>query len=349
MSICSEIRDFFETFMAKIKLIDVANLAEVSKSTVSQYLNGRFEYMSEKTKERIKLAVDKLSYVPNPIARSLKLDETKTIGVIVRDITGFDTSRTIRGIDDYCKSSNYNVLIYNTDVDPEVEARSLEALYQLRVDGIIIASSGENTALINKYIANGLPIVNFQLEHDGNEKSIIISDYRKAAFEATEYLIKQGHRRICFVTQDFTKVKSRKDRYLGYIDALMHYQLPVDQHLILHWQRDAGFARPPVTVLNEANPPTAFFTQHMPITTDLLTALNKANVTIPDDVSLLGFDDIPMAEFFKVPITVITQNPYQIGREATKLLLNNIKNPLFSPQRIMIPCSFIERLSCKKI
>ena len=114
--------------MAKIKLIDVANLAGVSKSTVSQYLNGRFDYMSDKTKVRIKLAVEELNYVPNPIARSLKLDKTKTIGVVVRDITGFYTSRTIRGIDDYCKTSDYNVLIYNTDVDPEVEARSLEAL-----------------------------------------------------------------------------------------------------------------------------------------------------------------------------------------------------------------------------
>lgn len=343
------IRVFIEIYMAKIKLIDVANLAGVSKSTVSQYLNGRFDYMSEKTKERIKIAVEELNYVPNPIARSLKLDKTKTIGVVVRDITGFYTSRTIRGIDDYCKTSDYNVLIYNTDVDPAVEARSLEALYQLRVDGIVIASSGENTDLINKYIANGLPIVNFQLEHDGSEKSIIISDYRKAAFEATEYLIKLGHQRICFVTQDFSNVKSRRDRYLGYIDALSQYRLPIDEQLVQYWHRDSGFKNSPKTVLNTVNPPTAFFTQHLPITTELLAILNEANISIPDDVSLLGFDDIPMAEFFKVPITVITQNPYEIGREATKLLLNNINSDVLNAQKVMLPCSLIERLSCKRI
>ena len=212
--------------MPKTKLIDVAELAGVSKSTVSQYLNGRFDYMSEKTKERVRLAISELDYVPNPIARSLKTDKTKTIGVIVRDIIGYDTSHTIRAIDDYCKKSGYKVLIYNSDFDSETEASALEALYQLRVDGVIIASSGKNTALIDKYISKGLSVVYFQLEHEGNEKNIVISDYRKAAFEATEYLIKNGHNRICFLTQDFKEVKSREERYLGYTEALKKYNLP---------------------------------------------------------------------------------------------------------------------------
>lgn len=335
--------------MPKIKLIDVAKRAGVSKSTASQYLNSRFDYMSKMTKERIKLAISELDYVPNPIARNLKADKTKTIGVIVRDITGFYTSRTIRGIDDYCKTSEYNVLIYNTDFDPVIEAKSIEALYQLRVDGIIIASSGKNTELITKYLEKGLPIVHFQLEHDSNEKNIIVSDYRKAAFEATEYLIQLGHKRICFVTQDFKNVKSRKERYLGYVDALNKYQIPLDEQLIQLWQRGSGFQKSPKNILEMLNSPTVFFTQHLAITTELLTALNKEKILIPDDVSLLGFDDIPMVDFFKVPITVITQEPYEIGKEAAKLLLNNIDDKKALPQKIMIPCSLSKRLSCQKI
>ncbi|MDO6693426.1 LacI family DNA-binding transcriptional regulator [Aliiglaciecola sp. 3_MG-2023] len=335
--------------MAKTKLIDVAKRAGVSNSTVSQYLNGRFDYMSEKTKLRIQKAISELDYVPNPIARSLKMNKTKTIGVIVRDITGFYTSRTIRGIDDYCKNSEYNLLIYNTDVDPKVEAKSLDTLNQLRVDGIIIASSGQNTDLINRYSDNGLPIVHFQLEHDGQEKNIIISDYRKAAFEATEYLIQLGHKRICFVTQDFNQVKSRKDRFLGYADALQKHAIPMDQSLIKYWHRETGFEQSPIEYLHTENPPSVFFTQHLAITTELLSVLNAANIVIPDDVSLLGFDDIPMAEYFKVPITVITQNPYEIGRQATKLLLNNINSKTPASEKIMIPCSLIKRLSCKQV
>lgn len=333
----------------KIKLIDVAERAGVSKSTVSQYLNGRFDYMSEKTKDRVSLAISELDYVPNPIARSLKMNKTKTIGVIVRDITGFYTSRTIRGIDDFCKTSDYNLLIYNTDVDPAIEARSLEALYQLRVDGIIIASSGKNTDLISKYIDKGLPIVHFQLEHDGEERHIIVSDYRKAAFEATEYLIKLGHHRICFLTQNFKDVKSRKERYLGYKDALTQYNIPMDEELIHYWHRKSGFEQSPLSLLDMTNPPTVFFTQHLAITTELLTMLNDKQIIIPDNISLLGFDDIPMVEFFKVPVTVITQDPYKIGEEAAKLLLSNICNEEKPPQKIMIPCSLTKRMSCKKL
>ncbi|WP_339901443.1 LacI family DNA-binding transcriptional regulator [Paraglaciecola polaris] len=332
--------------MIKVKLIDVAKLASVSKSTVSQYLNGRFDYMSKETQVRIRAAIKELDYVPNPIARNLKADKTKTIGVIVRDITGFDTSHTIRGVDDYCKTSDYNALIYNTDFDPEIEAKSLEALYQLRVDGIIIASSGKNNKLISEYINKGMPVVHFQLEHDGSEKNLILSDYRQAAFDATEYLIQLGHKKICFVTQDFKNVKSRNERYLGYAAALEQHAIPLDPQLIQYWQRETGFEHSPKNIIESSAAPTAFFSQHLAITTELLTHLNQENITIPDDISLIGFDDIPMAEFFKVPITVVKQEPYIIGKEATKLLLENINDKNRHSQKIMISCSITQRQSC---
>jgi DNA-binding LacI/PurR family transcriptional regulator len=335
--------------MAKIKLIDVAQRAGVSKSTVSQYLNGRFDYMSKETKERVKLAIDDLNYVPNPIARSLKTDKTKTIGVIVRDITGYDTSQTIRAIDDFCKNKDYNVIIYNTDFNAEIEKKSLHALQQLRVDGIIIASSGSNTKIINEFILLEMPVVQFQIEYDGNERNMIVSDYRQAAFEATDYLINLGHKKICFLTQDFKNVKSRNERYLGYLAALEKHGIPLDDQLIHYWHRETGFTQLPNTLLNADIPPTAFFSQHLAITTELLKNLNQANISIPDDVSLLGFDDLPMAEFFKVPITVIKQEPHRIGLEAAKVLLDNIENKENLSHRVMVPCTLAKRASCKQL
>ncbi|MEO9945261.1 MAG: LacI family DNA-binding transcriptional regulator [Paraglaciecola sp.] len=333
--------------MAKIKLIDVANLAGVSKSTASQYLNGRFEYMSQHTKDRIAEAVKELDYVPNPIARSLKSDKTKTIGVIVRDITGFDTSRVLRGIDDFCKNGEYNVIIYNTDFDPEVEARSIRALYQLRVDGIIISSSGNNQHLLQDYSENGLPIVEFQLEHDDTNKNIIISDYKQAAFDATEYLIQLGHKNICFLTQNFENVKSRNERYQGFVSALAKHNIPLHKNLIQYWHRETGFQNSIKDMLRSPPAPTAIFTQHLAITTDLLTQFNQEGISIPEDISLLGFDDIPMAEFFKVPITVVKQEPYKIGSEAAKLLLAHIHNKTLANKKILVPCSVVKRQSCK--
>jgi len=334
--------------MQKVKLADVATFAKVSKSTVSQYLNGRYEYMSAKTQERVRAAIAELDYVPNPIARNLKADKTKTIGVIVRDITGFYTSKAIRGIDDYCKKHDYHALIYNTDFNSDIEAKSLESLYQMRVDGIIIASSGKNMALIAQYIEKGMPIVQFQVEHDGSEKNIILSDYKQAAFEATEYLIELGHSKICFVTQEYQHVKSNNERFLGYTAALAKHNIPIDPALIQLWNRDTGFAKSVCDIMSELAP-SAFFTQHLAITAQLLTELEQNKISIPDDVSVLGFDDIPMVDFFKVPITVVRQAPYVIGSEAAQMLLHNIEQPSIAAQRMMVACTLDKRLSCKQM
>ena len=332
--------------MAKIKINDVALHAGVSKSTVSQYLNGRFDYMSKATKQRVAASVKELNYVPNPIARSLKTNKTKTIGVIVRDISSHYTSRSLRGIDDFCKSSQYNVIIYNTDFDPETEKRSLQSLEQLGVDGIIIASSGATNDLIDEFNQNDCPIVQFQLEYENCNTNMVVSDYKNAAFEATEYLIKLGHQRICFLTQDFQSVKSRSDRYQGYIDAHNQYNIPLDKALVKYWSRENIFEQSIESILEMDNPPSAFFTQHLAITTDFLHEINKLNINMPNDLSLIGFDDLPMTEFFKVPVTLVNQKPYQVGVESAKLLLATISNGEKTIKKITVPCTLEKRMSC---
>lgn len=335
--------------MTKIKIVDVATHAGVSKSTVSQYLNGRFGHMSAVTKERIRQAVEELNYVPNPIARSLKSDKTKTIGVIVRDITGFNTSRILRGIDDYCKKYGYNVLIYNTDFDADVERRSLITLKQMCVDGIIITSSGKNADLINQYIQLGYPVVQFQLEYSDCPSSIVLSDYRQAAKNATEYLIGLGHKRICFMTQVFEGSLSRTERYLGYVDALKTHGIAYDESLIQYWNRDSGFVYSPVALLQQTNAPTAFFTQHLAITTDLLKLFSLHHIDVPQRVSIVGYDEIPMVEMFKVPVTVVQQDSYNIGLESAKLLLSDLKlqDQPKQAKKVIVPCQLVIRDSCK--
>ncbi|MDA7746857.1 LacI family transcriptional regulator [Psychromonas sp.] len=337
--------------MPKIRIIDVATRAGVSKSTISQYLNGRFGHMSATTKEKIRLAVEELNYVPNPIARSLKSDKTKTIGVIVRDIAGFNTSRVLRGIDDLCKKNDYNVLIYNTDFNEQIERRSLVTLKQMCVDGIIITSTGKNNDLINEYVQNGFPIVQFQLEYQDCQTNIVLSDYRLAAKTATEHLINLGHKRISFLTQEFEGNLSRTERYQGYMDALKAHDIKSDENLIQYWQRDVGFIESPISLLQANNPPTAFFTQHLAITTDLLIQLNQYKINVPDDVSIIGFDEIPMVEMFKVPITVVQQDSYNLGLESAKLLLAMLSSELSNSEvkKIVVPCSLVTRESCKSI
>jgi len=335
--------------MKKIKIVDVAEYAGVSKSTVSQFLNGRLNYMSEKTRVRIEAAISALDYVPNPIARSLKTDKTKTIGVIVRDITGFDTSRVLRGIDDFCKTYEYNVLIYNTDFNADTEARALRSLKALQVDGLIIASSGKNTALVSRYIDAGLPLVQFQLEYQQCHSHSVLSDFHHAAFQATEHLIQLGHKNICFVTQEFVGIRSREARYQGYLDALAHYGIEKDERLILYWDRENGFHQSLASMLSSPLNPSALFSQHLAITIDIIKELKSLNIHIPEDISLLGFDEIPMVEHFKVPISVIKQAPYEVGIESAKLLLASINKEVTTPQKITIPCQLIKRDSCRAV
>lgn len=335
--------------MKKIKIIDVAEHAGVSKSTVSQFLNGRFDYMSEGTRARIESAISELNYVPNAIARSLKTDKTNTIGVIVRDITGFYTSRVLRGIDDFCKTSKYNVLIYNTDFDAETEARALRSLKQMRVDGIIIASSGKNLDIVSEYIDSHFPLVQFQLEYDECDSNIVLSDYRKAAFKATEYLIKLGHQRIGFLTQKFEGIRSRDERYQGYCSALSRYGIEKDPELVHLWDREHGFHTPLNDIVRGENAPTALFSQHLAITIEAIKEFEQLGIQMPQEVSLLGFDEIPMVEHFKVPISVIKQDPYKVGIESAKLLLENINEATKEVKKITIPCTLVERSSCRKL
>lgn len=335
--------------MAKAKIIDVAQLAGVSKSTVSQYLNDRYEYMSKDTRTRIESAVSELNYIPNPIARNLKNNTSKTIGVIVRSITGYDSCRAIRGIDDFCKANGYSVLIYNTDVDPTNEEKALQSLRQLRVDGILIAPSGMNLGLIAQLNQNDLPIVQYQIEHDQCDTSIVVSDYEKYSFEATEYLIQLGHKRICFLTQEIKDVTSRRERYQGYASALAKYDIPLDEELIQYWNRESGFLKSPGAILKMQDAPTAFFSQHLVITSSLLKELHRLNIDVAQDVSVIGFDKVPMTDLFKTPITTIEQDPHKIGTEAAKILFDVINKKMENSQKILVPCTFKKRLSCKDL
>ena len=332
--------------MGKIRIGEVAEKAGVSKSTVSQYLNGRFNYMSIETKERIQATIKELNYIPNPIAQSLKTARTRTIGVIVRDITGFFTSRVIRGIDDFCKEYKYDVLIYNTDFDPAIERQSLKKLRQLRVDGIIIASSGENNSIIAQEVASGYPIVLMHLEYDDIKTSIVLADNRVGAFSATEYLIKLGHTRICLHTLEYQTSRTRRERFEGYCTALKKHGFSPDPALIHFWNRENGLETPTKDILSMPDPPTAFLSLYLAITSELLGDFRRLNVRIPEDISLIAFDEIPMAEHLRVPVTVIAQAPYDMGREAARILLHSIEKKDKKIVRSIVPCRFIERESC---
>ena len=338
--------------MKQVKLVDVAKEAGVSASTVSQYLSGRYKHMSKDTKDRIEEVIKELNYIPNSIARSLKTDKTNTIGVIVFSINGFYTSNVVRAIDDYCKKHNYNVLIYNTDYDPEIEKKSINILKMLRVDGIIIASTGHNNKMILEENLHGIPIVQMYMEFDDLEVCTVISDYRAAAYKATQYLIELGHKDIAVVTQPYENIRSRYNRILGYVDALQENNIPFDQNLIYKWDRHHDINLVFDSLCGRENLPTAIFSMNESSTTDLLRYLKAKDYSVPEDFSVLGFDQLPAVDLMKTPVTIVEQPTYELGEKTAELLISKINNKgrnKMTKTRIELECNFQVRESCRDI
>ena len=336
--------------MKRVKMSDVAKKTGVSLSTVSQYMNGRYEYMSSETKEKIKNATKELNYIPNSIARSLATAKTKTIGVIVNNITGYFTSSVVRGVEDYCKKNDYSIIIYNTDHDSELEKKSINILKMLRVDGILIVPSGKNNELISKEKNSGMPIVQMYMEYDDLDISTVISNYRKSAYDATEYFINLGHKNIAIITQEYENTRSRHDRILGYKDALINNGLSFNKELIHIWDIYSDMNVLFEKIVKNKNLPTAIFVMHSAITISLLKHFKLKNINIPEDFSIIGFDEIPNADLMKTPVTVVKQSTYEIGQKSAELILNKINNKEeVKSKKIIMPCELKIRESCKEI
>jgi len=336
--------------MKQVKLVDVAKEAGVSASTVSQYLSGRYKHMSKATKDKIERVIEEMNYVPNSIARSLKTDKTHMIGVIVFSIDGFYTSKVVRAIDDYCKKHHYNMLIYNTDYDPELEKKSINILKMLRVDGIIIASSGHNNAMLREENLNGIPIVQMYMEFDDLEISTVVSNYKEAAFEATEYLINLGHEDIAVISQEYAHIRSRHNRILGYEEALQKHDIPVNKDAIYIWHRDKDINQVFETLWNKPKLPTAIFSMNESSTTALMRFLASKKVRVPEDISIIGFDQLPAVDLMKTPVTIIEQPTYAIGEKTAELLLSKIHNKgKKTNEHLVLPCNLQLRDSVRKL
>lgn len=334
--------------MAKVRLIDVGNMAGVSKSTVSQYLNGRYEYMSAETRERIRQAVETLEFTPDPIARSMRTDKSYTIGIMVKNITGVITSNVIRGIDDYCKDKNYNVLIYNTDYIEVIERKSIASLRSLKADGLIITSSGKVSSLLNKADQDDLPMIHIHREYDDLHVSTVHSDYKAGSYAAIEYLLGLHHTNIAIFTRDYNKLPSRISRIKGCRDALQDngHSLKDENICVVESNEDIELQYKRLMALPK--PPTVIFSLFSDVSIELLSYLNNHEINVPNDISVIGFDDLPLAHLMKTPLTVVNQSAYEIGQTAAKLLLKRIATPNDEIDYEKLPCNLIIRDSCSE-
>lgn len=313
-----------------VTIKEIARLLDISKSTVSRALRDSSE-ISEETKKKVIDLAESLHYSPNPIALSLLKQRTHTIGVIVPDIANRFYSSTIGGVEDIAYSRGYHTMIYQSHELFEREMSATRHIAQRRVDGLIvaIASQSENMDHFVQLQEQGIPVVLFDRVLDGLETHKVRVDDYKGAFEATEHLISRGCRRIAHIAGP-QPVSITRNRLEGYRDALQKHGMEFQEEWVLHSPitQEGGTERT-YQLMALRNRPDAILGASDRITMGIHWALRQLGYKMPDDVAVIGFCDLSLASLMDPPISAITQPSFEMGQQATSLLLDLIesKNP----------------------
>ncbi len=328
--------------MATIK--DVAERAGVSVTTVSHVLNET-RYVSPELAARVWEAVEALDYQPNAVARSLRRKRTHTLGMIIPDNSNPFFAEVARGIEDVCFDLGYNVILCNSDQTSHKERRYIDLLTEKRVDGIVFVATGDRAEHLETVLARRVPVVVIDRELQDIQCDRVLTDNRAGGRQATEHLIRRGCRRIACIAGP-SDVTPSWERVWGYQDALAAAGLPFDEHLVRRgdFQAASGYAAMR-ELLALPNPPTGVFACNDMMAIGAICAISEAGLAIPDDIAVVGFDDIALASYTNPPLTTVAQPRQEMGRLAAELLIERISNRGRPPQRRLLQTRLVIRQS----
>ncbi len=327
---------------------DVAKLAGVSQTAVSRVLNQTDSAISEETRERIFEAITQIGYVPNKSARSLRTQRTQTIASIIPDITNPFYPAFQRGIQSVTTHKNYDLVIYDTDEKEENEWRSLNSLARAGVDGAIVSLFHHNIEDLRPLAEMGIPVVHWSNGPivEGLLIDQIFVDNVAMAKTAVSFLIDKGHLRIGMIA-GLENSPPRLDRIQGFREALHERNLPFDEILIQDGDfTEVGGYQGMKKLLNLEQPPTAVFAANDLMALGAMLAIREADMRIPDDIALIGLDDIPASKLVNPALTTLTQNQGIVGRTAAEMIFERIEGTApNAPRLVEIPFDLIIRES----
>jgi len=324
--------------MKRVNIQEVAKLAGVSPSTVSRALNNH-PGISEKTRQKIIEVAKKLNYKPNYRGQILTTKSTKNIGLLITDITNPFFPELVRGAEERASEAGYTILLGNTSESEEKETNYLDFFSRGPVDGVIISASRISNEHIINLAEEGLPIVviNRMLEHP--KISYVSTDMEKGGYLATKHLIKLGHSRIAFINGP--KLSEAAERRLsGYKRALTESKIRYNPNLISFNTpvADSGY-KEAIKLLCAKNPPSAIFTYNDLMAFGVIKAAKELGIKIPEELSIIGFDDIFFSNFTDPPLTTVRQPKEELGENAVELLLKLMKGEkqslLLEPELIL--------------
>lgn len=335
------------TPVTKITIQDVALAAGVSPATVSKVLNA-VPYVSADTESRVRAAMDQLNYRPSSIARSLKIKSTSTLGLITNDLEGVFTMSMMRGVEEVATQQGFSVFLCNSYGEAERERAHLLVLMDKHIDGVILLNGfrvGERPA--PALPVGTIPVVYlFQYTHELAVPSIIPDDFGGAVM-GTQHLLDCGHRRIGVINGP-ANYEATHERLKGYQQTLEAAGIPFDPALIRagKWYESSGYALAH-ELMSLPKPPDALFCMSDSLAVGAMSALRERRLRVPDDISIVGFDNRAFAAHQTPPLTTVLLPLVEMGRLAGELLLQAIQTGQQTGEIHRVPCQFIQRASTR--
>lgn len=328
---------------------DIASEAGVAISTVSNVINGT-RFVAEKTRLKVQDAIEKLHYRPNIIARGLRIKSTRAIGVILPDISSSFFSQVIYGIEEIARERNYTMILGCTNFDFREEIKIANKLLDSFIDGLIFFSGFDNYEFIKKIYDRNIPIVVVDKDLGDKEIPTVVIDNISAVENCVDYLCSYNHKKICYVTFTGDKQTTVRQRYEGYLSGLKKNNIDFDPDFVLmneemRLNETASSYKIVKEFLKKGKLPTAFLTAADVFAYGILRALYEEGFKVPEDISVMGFDNILFSQFTRPLLTTLKQQKRLMGNIAMNLLVDIIEGKEVKEKTIIVPTSIVERES----
>jgi DNA-binding LacI/PurR family transcriptional regulator len=325
-----------------VTLADIAAHASVTPMTVSRVINGN-GYVHVETRERVLRVAREMNYRRNALARGLKRQRTETIGLVIGDIANPFAAELSRGVREVLDQRGYTLFICVSEHTVREDVQAFDSLADHRVDGIIVATRASKIGneKLEELINSGIPVSLIGRDFRHPHADLVTADHLKGGYEATKHLIELGHKRIAFIGVSLTQTV-RLRRFQGYLEALHEYDLTVDEKLIVGPKNGAGQMpgysteemgyEGMVKLLEGRKRPSAVFARNDFTAVGALNAIKRAGLRIPEDIAVVGYDDIPLASHTSPTLTTVKQPTREQGRIAAQFLLKRIEHEPEQPR-----------------
>ncbi len=328
----------------KYTISDVARRAGVSTTTVSRVMNNKTAGISGKTRERILAVMEEMNYRPSQLARSIALARSNIIGVIIPDVSNLFYPQMLRGIDDTISGQGYSMMLFNSDSDPEREKKQLLAMIDNRVDGVILCSGVSNEAFLKDYRAYGTPLVMIGRTFDSDyADATITGDNERGMYASASYMIGHGHRDILYL--DGTAESSGAiHRIQGFRHAMQDAGIPLNPQMILQGEFSIQYGYDIVTsLLEEEMRFTAIVSGSDLVAIGAIKALHARGLRVPEDIEVIGFDNIELSEIYEPRLSTVSKPHYDIAAQAAKMLMAIINKEELPLRRMTAASTLILR------